>query len=137
MPLRNIEMTFMPPASVRQVGDLRWRRFIIMDGGKHYWTGRDWSDDPAKAKRYLRESDAMRAGFRLHEGDKAPAQFKATVVVTAKRGEWTLADLIKHLKRWGRFLLMKSEETRAVEVEIHWEGLEEDDREAEWTRRDE
>jgi hypothetical protein len=130
-------MTFTPPASVRQVGDLRWRRFIVMDGGKHYWTGRDWSDDPADAKLYLRESDAMRAGFRIHEGDQAPETFRATVVVIAKKGDWTLADLIKYLKRWGRFLLMKSQEKRAVKVEIHWDGLEEDDREEEWTRRDE
>ena len=137
MPLRNIEMTFMPPASVRQVGDLRWRRFIIMDGGKHYWTGRDWSDDPVKAKRYLRESDGIRAALRIHEGDTAPALFKATVIVSTQRGEWTMADLTKHLKRWGRFLLMRSEETRAIKVEIHWDGLEADGGEAEWTRRDE
>ena len=63
--------------------------------------------------------------------------FKATVVVSVKRGEWTLADLIKYLKRWGRFLLMKSEETREIKVDIHWDGLEDDDGEAEWTRRDE
>ena len=137
MPLRNIEVDFVPPASVRQIGDPRWRRFVIRDGGGNYWTGRDWSDDSADAKLYLRESDAMRAGFRLHEGDKAPETFKATVVVSAKSGEWTLADLIKYLKRWGRFLLMKSQETRVVKVEIQWDGLEADDGEAEWTRRDE
>ena len=136
MPLRNLN-DFTPPASVRQVGDPRWRRFVIRDGGGHYWTGRDWSNDPADAKFYLRESDAMRAGLRLHEGDKAPADVQGERHRQRERGEWTLADLIKYLKRWGRFLLMKSEETRAIKVEIHWDGLEEDDGEAEWTRRDE
>ncbi len=128
---------FTPPASVHKVGDPRWRRFVIRDGGGRYWTGRAWSNDAADAKLYLRESDGMRAALRIHEGDTAPETFKATVVVTAKRGEWMLADLIKHLKRWGRFLLMKSQETRALKVEIHWDGLEADDGEAEWTRRDE
>jgi len=137
MPLRNIEVDFTPPASVRQVGDPQWRRFLIRDGGGKYWTGRAWSNDPADAKLYLRESDAMRAGFRIHEGDKAPEIFKATVAISVTRGEWTLADLIKYLKGWGRFLLMRSEETRAIQVEIHWDGLEADDGEAEWTRRDE
>jgi hypothetical protein len=132
MPLRD----FTPPASVRQVGDPRWRRFIIMDGGKHYWTGRDWSYDPAKARRYLRESDAMRAAFRIHAEDQSPESFKATVVVSVQRGEWTLENLVKYLKGWGRILLMKSQETRVVKVEIHWDGLEAVDGEAEWTRRD-
>ena len=124
-------MTFVPPASVRQVGDPRWRRFLIRDGGGHLWTGRDWSDAPSAAMLYLRESDAMRAAFRIHEGDEAPELFKATVTVSVKRGEWTLADLTKYLKRWGRFIVMRSEETRAVKVEIRWDGLEANEDEAE------
>jgi hypothetical protein len=80
---------------------------------------------------YLRESDAMRAAFRIHEGDEAPELFKATVTVSVKRGEWTLADLTKYLKRWGRFIVMRSEETRAVKVEIRWDGLEANEDEAE------
>ena len=80
---------FTPPATVRQIGDPRGRRFVIRDGGGKYWTGRAWSTDPADAKLYLRESDAMRAGFRIHAEDDVPAIFKLTVVVSVKRGEWT------------------------------------------------
>ena len=108
-----------------QVGDPRWRRFIIRDGGGHYWTGQGFSDVPGNAKLYLRESDAMRVGLRLHED--GTETFKATVAVSVKRGEWTLAELTKYLMRWGRFVLLKSQETRTVTVTIHWGGLEEDD----------
>ncbi len=121
-------MNFTPPVSVRQVGDPGWRRFVVRDGGGHYWTGREWSDDPANAKLYLRESDAMRAGLRLHEGDKAPQMFRANIVVSVGRGEWTLEELVKYLKRWGRFVLMKTAETRAIRITIYWGGLEEGDR---------
>ena len=116
---------FVPPASVRRTSDPRWRRFIVMDGGGHYWTGQGWSDDPADAMLFIRESDAMRAGFRVHDGETAI--FRASVVVSVGRGEWTLEDLKKYLTAWGRFLLMKTEETRAVRVTIHWAELEEDD----------
>ena len=118
-------MDFTPPASVHRVCDPRWRRFLIRDGGGHYWTGEGWSDDPADAMLYIRESDAMRAGCRIHEGDTET--FKATVLVRVGKGEWTLEDLVAHLKRWGRLLLMKTQETRAITVEIRWDELEEDD----------
>jgi hypothetical protein len=121
-------MNFMPPVSVRQVGDPRWRRFIVMDGAGHCWTGRGWSDDRADAKRYLRESDAMRVGLRVHEGDKAPQIFKASVEVSVSRGAWTVEELVKYLKRWGRFVLLRNHETREIRVTIHWGALEEDDR---------
>ena len=74
---------------------------------------------------FLRESDAMRVGLRLHE--HGTATFGATIAVTVGKGEWTIEELTKYLMRWGRFLLMKSEETRAVTVTIHWAGLEQDD----------
>jgi hypothetical protein len=118
-------MRFTPPASVQQVGDLRWRRFLIRDGGGHYWTGQTWSDNPSEAMLFIRESDAMRAGLRLHDGETAT--FKATVSVSVGKGEWTLQDLRKYLTAWGRFLLLKSLETRVVKVELRWDGLEEDD----------
>ena len=121
-------MNFTPPVSVRQVGDSRWRRFVVRDGGGHYWTGREWSDDSADAKLYLRESDAVRAGLRLHEGDKTPQIFKASVEVSVGRGAWKLEDLIAHLKHWGRFVMLKTQETREIRVTIHWGALEEDDR---------
>ncbi len=130
-------MTFVPPASIRQVGDLRWRRFVIRDGAGHYWTGHDWSEVPSTAQLFLREADAVRSALRTQEQDNAPETFKATVTVSVKRGAWTLEKLAKYLKEWGRFLLMRSAEARAVNVAIHWDGLEPDDGEAEWTRRDE
>jgi hypothetical protein len=118
-------MDFSPPASVRQVGDLRWRRFVIRDGGGHYWTGQGWSDNPSAAMLFLRESDAVRVGLRLHKD--GTERFKVNVIITVGKGEWTLEDLRKHLTAWGRFIVMKSQETRAVTVTIHWAGLEEDD----------
>ena len=124
-------MNFTPPVSVRQVGDPGWRRFVVRDGGGHYWTGREWSDDFAGARLYIRESDAMRAGLRLHEGDKAPQMFKANVVVSVGRGAWTLEELVKYLKRWGRFVLLRNHETREIRVTIHWGALEEDDHSSE------
>ena len=54
---------FVPPASVRPVCHPRWRRFLVMDGGGHYWTGSSWSENPADATLFMRESDAMRADF--------------------------------------------------------------------------
>ena len=120
-----MNMNFVPPASVRRVCDPRWRRFVIQDGGGHYWTGETWSDDPADALLYLRESEAMRVGLGLHEDGRAT--FNATVSVSVGKGEWTLEDLVTHLKRWGRFIVMKSQETRTVKVEIQWDELEEDD----------
>jgi hypothetical protein len=74
---------------------------------------------------FLHESVAVRAGLRLHDGETAT--FKATITVSVGKGEWSLADLRKYLTAWGRFLLLKSQETRAVKVELRWEGLEEDD----------
>ncbi len=118
-------MTFVPPASVRQICDPRWRRFLIIDGGKHYWTGQTWSDNASEAMLFIRESDAVRVGLRLHDGETAT--FKATVSVSVGKGEWTLEELTKYLTRWGRFLVMKSQETREVTVTIRWDGLEEDD----------
>lgn len=118
-------MTFVPPASVRQVGDLRWRRFLIRDAGGNYWTGRDWSDVAASAMLFVRESDAMKVGLRLHDGETAT--FTTNITVSVGKGEWTLADLRKYLKEWGRFIVMKSQETRAVRVTIHWAGLEQDE----------
>ena len=126
---------FTPPASVRQIGDPRWRRFVIRDGGGKYWTGRAWSDRPGR-REALSTRIRRDAGSASHpRGRQGTGSVQGNVVVSAKRGEWTLADLIKYLKRWGRFLLMKSQETRAIKVEIHWDGLEADDGEAEWTRR--
>jgi len=122
---RNTDMNYTPPASVRRVCDPRWRRFIVMDGSGHYWTGTAWSDDPVNAMLYLRESDAMRAGLQLHEG--CAARYKATITISVGNGEWKLEDLQKHLKELGRFILMKSQETRAVKVEINWDGLKADD----------
>jgi hypothetical protein len=109
------------------VGDPGWRRFVVRDGGGHYWTGREWSDDSDDAKLYLRESDAMRAGLRLHEGDQAPQVFRATVEVSVGRGAWTLEELVKYLKRWGRFVMLRNHDTREIRVTIHWGALEEDD----------
>jgi hypothetical protein len=118
-------MDFSPPASVCQVCDPRWRRFLIRDGGGHYWTGQGWSDNPSAAMLFIRESDAVRVGLRLHED--GTERFKATIAVTVGKGEWTIEELTKYLMRWGRFIVMKSEETRAVTVTIHWAGLEQDD----------
>ena len=120
-------MVYVPPVSVRQVGDCRWRRFVIRDGAGHYWTGHDWSEAPSAAMLFLREADAVRSAIHIHEQDNAPETFKATVAVSVKRGEWTLAELTKYLMRWGRFVLLKSQEARTVTVTIHWGGLEEDD----------
>ncbi len=123
-----MNMNFVPPASVRRVCDPRWQRFVVMDGGGHYWTGQAWSDDPAEAMLYLRESEAMRAGLQVHETDGATETFTASIVVSVTRDTWRLEELIKYLKQWGRFLLMKNQESRAVKVEIQWDELEEDDR---------
>ena len=120
-----MNMNFVPPASVRRVCDPQWRRFIVMDGGGHYWTGEIWSDDPAEAMLYLRESEAMRAGLSIHE--EGMGTYRATVSVSVGKGEWTLEDLKKYLTAWGRFMLMKSQETRTVKVEIQWDELEEED----------
>jgi hypothetical protein len=54
--------------------------------------------------------------------------FKANVVVSVGRGAWTLEELVKYLKRWGRFVLLQNHETREIRVTIHWGALEEDDR---------
>ena len=123
-------MEFMPPVSVRRVGDPEMLRFVVRDGGGHYWTGTAWSDDPAEAMLYLRESDAMRAGLNLHEIDGATETFTATIVVSVTRDAWRLGDLVEFLKRWARFVMLKNQETRAVKVEINWDDLEEDDRPA-------
>ena len=119
-------MNFTPPASVRRVGDPRWRRFLIRDGGGNYWTGQGWSDAPANALLFIRESDAMRVGLGLHE--EGMATYRATITVSVGQGEWTLEDLRKYMTTWGRFIVMKNQETRAVKVKIDWDELEEDDR---------
>lgn len=121
-------MAFVPPVSVRRVGDSRFLRFIVRDGGGHYWTGQEWSDNPADAMVYLRESDAMRAGLQVHEIDGATEVLTTTVVVSVTRDAWRLEELVTFLKRWGRFVMLKNQETRAVKVEINWDELDEDDR---------
>ncbi len=120
-------MEFVPPVSVRRVGDSRFLRFIVRDGGGHYWTGQEWSDNPAEAMLYFRESEAMRAGLQVHDTDGETATFKACVIVSVTRDAWRLEELVTFLKRWGRFILMKNQETRAVTIEINWDELEEDD----------
>ena len=119
-------MGFVPPASVRRVCDPRWRRFVVMDGGGHFWTGTTWTDNPADAMLFIRESDAMRSVLHVHDG--VTATFTTSLVISVGRGEWSVEDLRKYLADWGRFLLMKSQEARTVQVTIHWDGLEEDDR---------
>jgi hypothetical protein len=119
-------MDFIPPASVRQVGNPQWRRFVVRDGDGHYWTGQDWSDAADDAMLFLRESEAMRAGLQLHEGEETPERFVTNVVVSVGKGEWSVEDLIDYLKHWGRFILVKTEETRAIGVEIQWDGLDDE-----------
>ncbi len=121
-------MEFMPPVSVRRVGTGLFGRFLVRDGGGHYWTGTEWSDDPATAMLYLRESEAMRAGLQVHEIDGATETFQASIVVSVTKDAWRMEELVEHLKRWARLFLMKNEETRAVRVEIDWDHLEEVDR---------
>jgi tellurite resistance protein len=104
---------------------------MVRDAGGHYWTGQAWSDDPAGARLYLRESEAMRAGLRCHEAEHAQATFKACVLVSVGKGEWTLEELAGYLSRWGRFVLVKTAETRKITVTIRWDGLTEDDHPAE------
>jgi hypothetical protein len=116
-------MEYVPPASIRQVCDPRWRRFLIRDGGGHFWTGRGWSHAEADAMLFIRESDALRV--RIHDGDTET--FRAKVVVSVEKGAWTVEELIAYLSRWGRFILLKNQEARAVRVTIHWAGLEEAD----------
>jgi hypothetical protein len=118
-------MVFKPTASVHRVCDPRWQRFLIRDGAGRYWTGRGFSDAPADALLFIRESDAMRAGGRIHQG--GTTELKASLVISVGKGEWAVEDLVAYLKQWGRFVLMKSQETRAVKVEIRWDELEEDD----------
>ena len=121
-------MEFVPPASVRRVGDPRFRRFLIRDGGGHYWTGKEWSDHPADALLYLREAEAIRAGLGVHEIDGATETFTTTITITVTRDSWQLEELVAHLKRWGRLVMLKNQETRAVKVGLDWDELEEDDR---------
>jgi hypothetical protein len=120
-------MEFVPPVSVRRVGDRRFLRFIVRDGGGHCWTGRSWSEDPAEAMLYLRESDAMRAGLHLHEFDGATDAFTVQVVVSVTRDAWRREELIEYLKSWARLLMMKNQENRAIRIEIDWDKLEEDE----------
>ena len=124
-------MEFVPPISVRRVGDPQFLRFVVRDGGGHYWTGEGWSNNPSEAMLYRRESEAMRAGLDLHELDGVTETFMANVIVSVTRDAWRLEELIQHLKRWGRFVMLKNQETRAVKVEIHWDELEVDDRPSE------
>ena len=83
-------MDFVPPLSVRRVGgDPQFVRFIVRDGGGHYWTGTEWSDSPSEAMLYLRESEAMRAGI---EADKGTETFVAHVLVSVTRDAWLNSD---------------------------------------------
>ena len=68
----------------------------------------------------------MRVGLGLHE--EGMAMFRATIVVSVTRDAWRREELVAYLKRWGRFLLLKNQETRTVKIEIDWDELEEDDR---------
>ena len=49
------------------------------------------------------------------------------MVVSVGKGVWTLEELAAYLKRWGRFVMLQNQETRAIKVEIPWHELAEDD----------
>jgi len=122
-----INVNFTPPISVRRVGDARWRRFVIRDGGGHFWTGQAWSNDPAEAMLFLRESEAMRAGLGVHEIDGATETFATSITVSVTTDAWKVKDLVAFLKRWARLLVLKNQESRTVKIEIDWDGLKEQD----------
>jgi hypothetical protein len=122
---------YLPPGFVQRIGDERFPRFVIRDGLGQFWARDRWSDEPAEAMVYLRESEAMRTALQLHEIDGAKDTFKACVIVSVTKNTWKLEELVAFLKRWGRFLVMQNEDTREVHVEIHWDELQEEDRPSE------
>ena len=69
----------------------------------------------------------MRAGLRLHEGDKAPQMFKANVVVSVGRGAWKLEDLITLPEALGEGSsccgITKQEKSGSLSIGAHWKRM--------------
>jgi len=97
-------MDYEPPGYIQRVGDERFPRWVVRDGRGQYFARDHWSDKPAEAVLFVRETDAMEARNRHSLGDEADT-FTVTVVVTVHASRWSLRQLARFLKRHRQFAI--------------------------------
>jgi len=97
-------MDFLPPGYIQRVGDERFPRFVIRDQCGQFWARDHWSDQPAEAVLFSRETDAMEVRNRHALGDAADT-FRVAAIITVHASRWSLRELARFLKRHKQFAI--------------------------------
>ena len=97
-------MEYLPPGRVERVGDSRWRRWLITDGlGQYLTTGNRWTNDPAKAALFCRQTDALAVCNRHCLGGYQADTYQVSVILTVTAGHYSRKEVLRRLKRHRLF----------------------------------